>query len=82
MEHEVAPRAPSDIGRIGILEPSGNCWYELDVAWVSSVLKLFEVMRIRPYPAFLLGQRRNPIAEGVLLGHRDRQDLLDFVICG
>jgi hypothetical protein len=37
-------------------------WNELGVALFSSAAKLFEVMRLRPHLAPLLGQGRNPMA--------------------
>src|SRR5215470_15589491 len=52
---------------------------ELDVVLFSFAAKLFEVMRLRPHLAPLLGQGRNPIAEGLLLVDRDLQHLLGFL---
>jgi hypothetical protein len=65
-----------DIGSIGAIFAR---WNELDVALVSSAAKLFEVMRLRPHLAPLLGQGEDPIAEGLLLVYRDLQHLLGFL---
>src|SRR5262249_18504758 len=45
----------------------------------SSATKLFQVMRLRPHLAPLLGQGGHPIGEGLLLCHGDLQHLLGFV---
>jgi hypothetical protein len=60
---------------IGSIETIFARWNELDVALFSSAAKLFEVMRLRPHLAPLLGQGGNPIGEGLLLCHRDLQYL-------
>ena len=49
------------------------------MALVSSAAQLFQVMRLRPHLAPLLGQGGYPIGEGLLLCHGDLQHLLGFL---
>ena len=57
-----------DVGSIGAIFAR---WDELNAGLVSSAAKLFQVMRLRPYLAPLLGQGGHPIGEGLLLCHGD-----------